>query len=67
MPTLSLSFRSLLIVVLLTVSQSLFGEQTISDSALAVKKAARNREWQARECAAQAPAASSGSCEGGQR
>ena len=40
MPTLSLSSRSLLILVLLTVSQSLVGEQTVSDSALAVKKAA---------------------------
>jgi hypothetical protein len=39
-PTLSLSFRSLLVFVVLTVSESLFGEQTVSDSALAVKKAA---------------------------
>ncbi len=40
MPTLRLSFRSLLTLVLLAVSQSVVGEQTVSDSALAVKKAA---------------------------
>lgn len=40
MPRLSLSFRSLLVLILLNVSQSLVGEQTVHDSALAVKKAA---------------------------